>query len=100
MRRFVTAAAFVAALACCSHSESTQNGFELEPGESRTFSFVGHPMSQVSVVVTEGKVSAMIRYTENGVSKTSATLSMSRDKAIEEVVVTGSTRARGYLEIR
>lgn len=88
------------ALASCSHSQSTENGFDLMPGESRTFSFEGQPVSDVNVNVKEGKVAVQIWYLEKGVVKTSAATSLSRPNAITKVVVTGTTKASGYLVFR
>ena len=88
-------------VASCSHTDSTQNGFDLEPGESRTFSFEGRPVSNVSVRATTGQVTVVITYKEKGVVKTSLSTSMSRsDDSIERVVVTGKTKASGYVEFQ
>ncbi|MBI2901340.1 MAG: hypothetical protein HYY17_14240 [Planctomycetes bacterium] len=100
MRKILTVAGVLALLAACSHTQSTRSGFDLGPGESLTFSFAGQPVSEVNVQVTAGKVAVVIRYREKGVVKTANTTSLSRENAIEEVVVTGSTKASGYLEIR
>ena len=99
MRKTLVFLGAAVVFASCNSAE-TKSGFDVNAGESRTFSFAGQPVNQVNVRVTTGKVSVVIKYRDKGVLKTSATTSMSRDNAIEEVIVTGSTAASGWLEIR
>lgn len=95
MRRLAAAAGLLV-LAACS-TITSQNGFEVQPGEIRNFSFKGQPVSKVRVDVQVGRVEVVIKAWEKGVLKEMHRTSWSEKNSIEEVEIRGVTPARGSL---
>jgi len=82
-------------LAACS-TVDTRNGFDLQAGESKTFTIGGGTVYKVHVDVEVGKVEVVIRAREKGEFKHYHQTSLVHDE-IQEVVVTAITPARGVV---
>ena len=90
-------------LVSCAPVSKSRNGFVLQAGESRTFSYEGQPVQYVQVKMESGNAVLLIQSLE-GEERVrlgrGGRFRLPPEREVTSIVVTAENSASGYIEIR